>query len=587
MRLRHSLSITSKIKCTIAEKSACAQEHIKITGRNGEEMFTKRLFAYASIALTISIASAAYADEPTAKEEDADQKTAAPNDNPEGKMRPKNKAGEFLKYFNPVHEKTYLNDSQDRIIKKRSFKGTELAGAQAVPNKELGLFANIDLSELPDDNLLKEILSQPSVNGLSVMVPWASAEPVEGQFEWKQIDHLLDLAGQNKKSVILRVTTCGLTDSDTPKWVFDAGAKSVSFTGANGKTTTMPVFWDTTYLAKWSNFINALGSRYDKNTNLHSVGITGGGVGGGTLVIPNIENKDDHAKLETSLKSEFGMNQRQLVQHWKYVADLFPHAFPTCRLNFDIDPPTANRAGEDSLDEISDYLIYRYGQRVYLTRQNIADAKHGFDQYRVLLKFKPDTITGYRLSPTITSDSLDKLAKFALDDGISFIEVPSQFFTAKDEAVVHTLERLRSKLGYQLVSQNITLPSDLKSGEPLKASFTFLNLGSAPAMRPSRQFDKDVASSYKVQLELRDGSGKPVVQSLHTPQVPTQKWIAGTPVTWEESLKMPKLSPGQYSVYLSLIDADTKRKLQLLDALKPDHLTAQDTIAAGKVQVVE
>ncbi len=538
------------------------------------------------MALTISLSSAAYAEDKAAQDDKADQKTATDNSNPEGKMRPKNKAGELLKYLNPVHEKTYLNDSQDRIIKKRSFKGTEIAGAQAISNKELGLFAVVDLAQIKDDSLLKDILSQPSVNGLSVMVPWASVEPTEGQYDWKQIDHLLETAAQNKKSVILRVTTCGLTDSDTPKWVYDAGAKSVSYTGTDSKPFLMPVFWDSSYLAKWSNFINALGSRYDKNQALHSVGITGGGVSGGTLVIPNIENKEEHAKVEASLKSEFGMNQRQLVQHWKYVADLFPHAFPSCRLNFDIDPPTANRAGEDSLDEISDYLIYRYGQRVYLTRQNVADSKHGFDQYRVLLKFKPDTVTGYRLAPAITAESLDKLAKFALDDGISFVEVPSQFFTAKDDTVVKTLEQLRSKLGYQLVSQNITLPADVKSGQPLKASFTFLNLGSAPAMRPSRQFDKDVASSYKIQLELRDGNGKPVMLSLHTPEVPTQKWIAGKPVTWEEELKMPKLTPGQYSVYLSLVDADTKRKLQLLDAVTPDHLTAQDTIAAGKLQIL-
>ncbi len=549
-------------------------------------MFTKRSLAYASIALTISLSSAANAEDTAAQEAKADQKTAADNSNPEGKMRPKNKAGELLKYLNPVHEKTYLNDSQDRIIKKRSFKGTEIAGAQAISNKELGLFAVVDIAQIKDDTLIKDILAQPSVNGLSVMVPWASAEPTEGQYDWKQIDHLLEAAAQNKKSVILRVTTCGLTDSDTPKWVYDSGAKSVSYTGADGKPRLMPVFWDSSYLAKWANFINALGARYDKNPGMHSVGITGGGVSGGTPVIPNVENKEEHAKLETSLKSEFGMNQRQLVQHWKYVADLFPHAFPSCRLNFDIDPPTANRAGEDSLDEISDYLIYRYGQRVYLTRQNVADAKHGFDQYRVLLKFKPDTVTGYRLAPAITAEALDKLAKFALDDGISFVEVPSPFFTAKDSTVVKTLDQLRSKLGYQLVSQNITIPADVKSGQPLKASFTFINLGSAPAMRPSRQFDKDVASSYKVQLELRDGNGKPVMLSLHTPQIPTQKWIAGKPVTWEEELKMPKLTPGQYSVYLSLVDADTKRKLQLLDAVTPDHLTAQDTIAAGKLQIL-
>lgn len=133
-------------------------------------MFTKSLFAYASIALTISLSSAAYADEPAAKGDDSVQTSTDKNDNPEGKMRPKNKAGELLKYLNPVHEKTYLNDSQDRIIKKKSFKGTELAGAQAVPNKELGLFASVDLTQLQDDSLLKDILAQPSVNGLLSLI---------------------------------------------------------------------------------------------------------------------------------------------------------------------------------------------------------------------------------------------------------------------------------------------------------------------------------------------------------------------------------------------------------------------------------
>ncbi|HEY9678215.1 MAG TPA: DUF4832 domain-containing protein [Drouetiella sp.] len=553
-------------------------------------LITQRMLTLASVslALSLSFATRAMADDatastPAADEDDAAQKTEVK----ESDRLHKSTAGSFMKYLNPIHEKSYTNDSQDRLIQKRSFKGTELAGAKATSNKELGLFASVDATQIQDESALKTLLESPAVNGLSVILPWSACEPTESEYDWKQIDKLLEMAGQQKKTVLLRLSTCGLTESDTPKWVFTAGAKSVTYNNADGKAVTMPVFWDSTYLAKWANFINAVGARYDKNPNLHSVGITGGGIEGGTLVIPNIANKLEHDKLENSLKTEFGMNQRQLVQHWKYVADLFPHAFPTCRLNFDIDPPTANRAGETSLDELSDYLIYRYGQRVYLTRQNISDARHGFDQYRVLLKFKPDTFTGYKLTPAITAESLDKLSKFALDDGISFVEVPAQFFLSKDSAMTTTLDQLRAKLGYQLAYQNITLPADVKSGQSMKASFTFLNLGSATAMRPHRQFDKDVAGSFKIQLELRDTSGKPIMRSLHTPNPPTNKWIAGKPITWEEDLKLPKLTPGQYSVWLSLIDVDTKRKLQLLDAVQPDHMVAEDTIAAGKVQVIE
>jgi hypothetical protein len=131
------------------------------------------------------------------------------------------------------------------------------------------------------------------------------------------------------------------------------------------------------------------------------------------------------------------------------------------------------------------------------------------------------------------------------------------------------------------------LPSDIKSGAPLKAEFTFINLGSATAMRPNRQFDKDVASSYKVQLELRDTTGTAVLQSLHTPAVPTNQWTAGKPISWEEELKMAPLKPGEYSVWLSLVDPDTKRRLQILDAAGDVSKNVPDTaIAVGKIQVL-
>src|SRR5207244_11723888 len=100
---------------------------------------------------------------------------------------------------------------------------------------------------------------------------------------------LLDLAAKHDKPVILRVSTSGSdlgSESDTPKWVFDSGVKSLSYSTPDGKSHLMPIFWDTTYLAQWSNFIKELGKRYDKNTHIHSIGITGGGLAGGTPVVP-------------------------------------------------------------------------------------------------------------------------------------------------------------------------------------------------------------------------------------------------------------------------------------------------------------
>lgn len=526
------------------------------------------------------------------------------------KVEAKNSPVQVLKYFNPIPEKKhYLNEGQDRLIKTKKFKAVAIDGAQPVFNKEIGLFAVIPTEKIGQAQVISDVLAKPNVSGISVTIPWKVLEPKEDEFNWQPLDNLLELLKPSGKTLIVRVSTTGLDtvpegyqapaaaegdkkttlDSDTPSWVFAGDVKTMEYTGKDGKQHLMPIFWNTNYLAKWSNFITEMGEKYDKHPNIHSIGITGGGVAGGTAVVPDVTGeKGNYDKLEKALIKDHGMTQRQLVEHWKYVADIFPKAFPTARLNFDVDAPTANRAGQDTLDEISDYLIYRYGQRVYITRQNINDGKHGFDQYRVIIKFHPDTFTGYQLTEKVDALDLEKIAKNAPVDGISYVELPLSTIeaSAKDEALAKSLEELRSKLGYQLVSQKISFDEKLKQGDKLKASFEFLNLGAAPPLRPSREFDKDVAGSYKVQMEFRDESGKPVAQSLHTPQPPTNQWQAGKAITWSEELKMPPLKPGKYGVFVSVVDVDTKRKLQILNAFNTQGKpTAEFAIAAGDLRV--
>lgn len=508
---------------------------------------------------------------------------------------------EWVKYLNPLPHKNYsLNESQDREIKKKGFKTVTITGAKPVSNRELGFFATLSTAELLSDlsggaGEINKLLDRTDVSGISVLIPWNLLEPQEEKYDFSKIDQLLQLCKQKNKTLILRISTAGADesqDSDTPSWVFASDTKSITYKGSDGKDHKMPIFWDSSYLAKWGNFVAELGRKYDKNESLHSVGITGGGILGGTEVVPDLisakeraTNKDNYKTLETTLMKEHGMSQRQLVEHWKYVADIFPKAFPHTRLNFDIDPPTPNRAGQDSLDEISDYLIYRYGQRIYLTRQGISDAKHGFDQYRVLLKFHGDTLTGYQLTQEIKPEELVKLVKNAAEDGISYVELPASIIRSDKEPVSKALQDIRGHLGYQLVSQKVALPTDIKAGDPLKASFTFLNLGAASPMRPVRELDKDVASSFKLQIELRDSSGKPVALLMQTPTPPTNQWKSGKSITWEGELKTPaKLKPGEYEVFLSLVEPDTKRKLQMLNGLSTDPV-AESSLNVGKLKV--
>ena len=536
-------------------------------------------------------------------------KEAAKDGKPEAPSKGKNKAVEYMKYFSPLPQKNYLNESQDRLIKKTNFKVSELPNTPPVPNPEIGFFGTVPADKLSDTDYVESLLSNPRTTGISVLMPWKILEPQEEKYDWRPVDNLLALCQKYNKKMILRVSTAGVdipggdgvkADSDTPNWVYEQGAKSVKYLDKDNKAHLMPIFWDQTYLAAYSNFINEMGSRYDKNMLIHSIGITGGGYRGGTAVVPTTITKDGGEKtvtnetgftsqeqVENYLRKEQGLNLKQIVDHWKYVADLFPQAFPTTRLNFAINPPTPNRAGEDALDEISDYLIYRYGEHIYVTRQDLKNGKHGFDDYRVLLKFRPDTYAGLALLPSMTAEDMEKISKTALDDGVSFIELPKEVLTSADPITKTALDKLASHMGYQIISQKASIPAELAQGEQLKAAFTFMNVGDAAPKRPVRELDKDVASSYKVMIELKDGAGKSVARILHTPQKKTETWKAGEAVTWEQSLKMPNLPTGEYDATLSIYDPTSDTRINLLDGRTADKTTTQAEIPLGKLKITQ
>jgi hypothetical protein len=524
------------------------------------------------------------------------------------------KAQPNLLSFDPFREKAELNQSQDRIIKKKSFNTIGMGIDHPVANKEIGLFATVDYERIRStlegtdpisdkkaeaEEWLNKVLSQSSISGIACLIPWKYLQPSEESPNWKIIDNLLNYCQQHNKLLILRISTAGLDNetssavneqifSDTPSWVFDGGAQSFTYTTKDQQQERLPIFWDEIYLAKWSNFVKQLGTLYDKNANIHSIGITGGGMLGSTNLLPPVASaKDKHSAFEQVLKNKYGMNARQLLVHWKYVADLFVKAFPTTRLNFDIDPPTPDSAGQESLDEIANYLVFRYGERVYLTRQNVNSAKHDFDQYRLILKYRADTLTGYQVSRLVKPDQIVAIAKCALDDGVSFAEIPVDLVLSDNDLVKKGLNYLEDHIGYQLVAKEVTLPSSLKSGEPLKATFSFLNLGSATPIKPLRNLERDKASSYKIQLTLKDQNDSPVFISLHTPSPPTNLWNTNKPIEWEKDLKMAKLKPGNYSVLLSLIDVDSKHKLSILNSLNPDKVEPASDIALTNVQIVE
>ena len=104
-------------------------------------------------------------------------------------------------------------------------------------------------------------LDNPDVAGVSIRQDWADLEPSEGSFNWSFLDSEVAKAAAAGKDVLLRIRT----QDGKPAWVTaavqQAGGLFFNFDD-DGVPTSIPVFWDPTFLAKKKAMITALGGHF-------------------------------------------------------------------------------------------------------------------------------------------------------------------------------------------------------------------------------------------------------------------------------------------------------------------------------------
>jgi hypothetical protein len=114
------------------------------------------------------------------------------------------------------------------------------------------------------------VLSNPSVDGVGIRQDWRDLEPTEGVYNWEFLDLQVARVAAAGKKVLLRINT----QFAKPDWVngavTDAGGAFFTF-DKDGVPTTIPVFWNPTFLAKKKAMIAALGAHFTKNTAIKIV----------------------------------------------------------------------------------------------------------------------------------------------------------------------------------------------------------------------------------------------------------------------------------------------------------------------------
>jgi hypothetical protein len=119
-----------------------------------------------------------------------------------------------------------------------------------------------------------QALSNPSINGVALQIHWSDLEPVKDKPDWSKLDDLFSAAVSSKKWVQLLV----FPGFFTPTWALkgvQTDTFPIQYGPGKGTVATLPMPWDSTYLANWFGFVERLSDRYGKSTAFRMIGVAG------------------------------------------------------------------------------------------------------------------------------------------------------------------------------------------------------------------------------------------------------------------------------------------------------------------------
>ena len=380
-------------------------------------------------------------------------------------------------------------------------------------------------------------------------LPWAYIEPEEGVFNWAIVDTPAQRWIAAGKKIAFRFTTSeNWLEYATPKWVFDAGAKSVRYTWGkgedpNGKTVD-PEFDDPIYLEKLENFLEAAGKRYGNNPNVAFIDVGTYGMWG-----------EGHSSLGVWKDLSFSrMTPERTLDVVKKHIDLHCKYFPNVLLCISDDVAGPERQGFDFPE--TDYAL---SKGVSLRDDSILVAPKPNSWYHADMAQKfwpklPVILEHEHFKPSQERGSWDndKLAEAVEAYHASYMSIhwlpDVEWNELKD-----TVRKINTRLGYRILPSRVEYPKEITIGAPFSASWTLQNVGVAPC------YDGGF-----VALTIKDEKGGIVSvlsdESFDVRELPVAEPGKAPKVERTAAFRVgfvaPVTKPGQYDVYLSVGERD-------------------------------
>ncbi|OGV59821.1 MAG: hypothetical protein A2X45_14085 [Lentisphaerae bacterium GWF2_50_93] len=360
---------------------------------------------------------------------------------------------------------------------------------------------------------------------------WSQLESEEGKFNWEPIDRELrdwDSAGKQFGFGVMCESFHSGMKYSTPKWVFDLGAPSIAYDGEKVKGQIALKKWDNPiFLEKLSNFLAAMGKRYDGDPRISFIDIRSYGQWG--------EGHLGHLKGSEKLSPDGLRNHIQLHLD----------AFKKTRLMIPWGEPLYNPVYDWAIDK-----------GVAIRRDGILGNSNGSELIRCKGKVPSlgEWYSSYEVHSRNTGQKYewgDKLEDRILDDTVrgTFTYQNLGQYDMKDLFVKEKrpfIDKLTNMMGYHFLLSEASMPRHIKSGTGFEALFKWENKGLAFIFIPCG-----------VAAALVDKDGKVVAKCPATGCHP-EKWAPdGKQVSETSSLKFTAPS-GSYRLAIGLFSDPTR-----------------------------
>ena len=112
------------------------------------------------------------------------------------------------------------------------------------------VFALMDAGDTTER--LEQYADIDSVDGLAFRTAWSLLEPQDGVYDWTTLDAAFDIVRLRAKKLTLHTN---VSEIGIPDWLAGLGVASYTYASPQGGTSTEPIPWDPTFLARYARFL--------------------------------------------------------------------------------------------------------------------------------------------------------------------------------------------------------------------------------------------------------------------------------------------------------------------------------------------